>query len=285
MDQFTNGQQPNPLASYYRQPKIYITLPSKGEFYPADSLDLSTNGQYAVYAMSAKDELLFKTPDALLSGQSYVEVIKSCIPAIRDPWKMPSIDMDACLIAIRIATYGESMDVTSNCPSCQEQNTYALNLTNWLEKAQAFQYEATLHIDPLTIHLRPYSYREVTNTSLKTFEQQRIFAVINDENMSDADKIEKFNESFLKITEMTVDTIAGCIRAIETPEGTSQDPVQIREFINNAPTDLFNKLNDHVQSMRNSNEQEPVQVKCTECEHPYELPVTMDQSNFFAQGS
>ena len=76
MDQFTNGQQTNPLASYYRQPKIYITLPSKGEFYPADSLDLSTNGQYAVYAMSAKDELLFKTPDALLSGQSTVEVIK-----------------------------------------------------------------------------------------------------------------------------------------------------------------------------------------------------------------
>jgi hypothetical protein len=35
--------------------------------------------------MTAKDELMFKTPDALLNGQSTVEVVKSCIPAIQDP--------------------------------------------------------------------------------------------------------------------------------------------------------------------------------------------------------
>jgi hypothetical protein len=107
------------LSNWYRQPKIYIRLPSKGEYYAKDALDISTTGDYAVYAMTAKDELMFKTPDALLNGQSTVEVLKSCIPAIQDPWKMPSIDVDAALVAVRIATYGEKMEVSTNCPSCK----------------------------------------------------------------------------------------------------------------------------------------------------------------------
>jgi hypothetical protein len=67
----------NPLANWFRQPKIYVNLPSKGKFYPAGSLDHSSTEEYAVYAMTAKDELMFKTPDAMISGQSTVEVIKS----------------------------------------------------------------------------------------------------------------------------------------------------------------------------------------------------------------
>jgi len=98
----------NPLAGYYRQPKIYLDLPSKGNYYTQGSLDVSEDGRYPVYAMTAKDELMYKTPDALMNGQATVEVIKSCIPSIKDPWKMPSLDVDACLVAIRIATYGSN---------------------------------------------------------------------------------------------------------------------------------------------------------------------------------
>jgi hypothetical protein len=63
--------------------------------------------------MTAKDELMLKTPDALMNGQATVEVIKSCVPSIKNPWHMPSIDIDTILIAIRIATYGENMEFSS----------------------------------------------------------------------------------------------------------------------------------------------------------------------------
>ena len=123
-----NPAKKNPLANWYRQHKIYVKLPSKGKFYKKGALDISANEEYPVYAMTAKDELMFKTPDALLSGQSTVEVIKSCIPAITDPWSMPSIDLDFCLIAIRVATYGESMEVGTDCPHCKASNSYDINL-------------------------------------------------------------------------------------------------------------------------------------------------------------
>jgi len=272
----------NPLSNYFRQPKLYIPLPSKGQFYPEGALDVSSNGEYAVYAMTAKDELMFKTPDALLNGSATTELVKSCVPAIKDAWAMPSIDIDAVLIAIRIATYGETMEVGSSCPMCNHQNDYDVNLLNYLEHVSKFEYNNIVDVDPLTISIRPYSYQEVTKAAIKAMEQQKIINIVNDETMSDEEKMEKFGNSFVKLTEMTVDVIAGCITSIETPEGIVTDAEMIKEFINNAPTDVFNKVNDQIAAMKNSIDVKAQEVSCTECEHKFNITIVMDQTNFFA---
>ena len=277
-----NPAKKNPLANWYRQPKIYVKLPSKGKFYKTGAIDISANEEYPVYAMTAKDELMFKTPDALLSGQSTVEVIKSCIPAMSDPWAMPSIDLDFCLIAIRVATYGESMEVGTDCPHCKASNSYDINLLEWMQVFNNFIFVDTIEIDPLTVHIRPYNYKEITKTSIKTLEQQRLFAVINDEQIGDEEKLEKFGKSFVKITELTVDIIADCITQIETPNGASVDKTQIKEFINNCSKDVFEKIQQHIAGLREQIELKAKDVKCGECEKEFSLPITMDQSNFFA---
>ena len=48
----------------------------------------------------------------------------------------------------------------------------------------------------MTITLRPQTYKEFTQTAIKTFEEPRIAAVINDENMTDE---EKLWESLMKV--------------------------------------------------------------------------------------
>ena len=58
--------KPNLLSSFYRQPKIFIKLPSEGKFYPQAAVDSSATGEYAVYAMTAKDELMLKTPAVIM---------------------------------------------------------------------------------------------------------------------------------------------------------------------------------------------------------------------------
>lgn len=285
MDQNQSLKKINPLSNYFRQPKIFVKLPSNGKYYPNGALDKSSTGEYPVYAMTAKDELMFKTPDALLSGQSTVEVIKSCIPAITDPWNMPSLDVDASLIAIRIATYGEKMDVETNCPHCTAENSYELDLVQWLSTINNFEFQPEIRVEPLTIHVRPYSYRELSQTSLKTLEHQRIFQVINDEDLTDEIKLERFGKSFIKLTELTVDIIAGCVSQIDTPDGSSNDPEQIKEFIHNAPKDLFDMISAHIQDMK-KNIEIPVQhVKCNDCGGEFDMPISMDQSNFFGARS
>jgi hypothetical protein len=283
VDQNTQAKKHNPLSQWFRQPKIFIKLPSNGNYYPPGALDRSSEGDYPVYAMTAKDELMFKTPDALLSGQSTVEVIKSCIPAIQDPWSMPSLDIDASLIAIRVATYGETMDVEANCPHCGHLNDYDIDLVHWLESITAWNFDPRVHVDPLIIHVRPYTYKELSQTSLKTLEHQRIFNVINNDSLSDEEKIDKFGQSFVKLTSLTVDIIAGCVSKISMPDGQEvTDLVQIKEFIHNAPRDVFDAISNHVTEMKRKIELPVQHVKCNECEKEYDMPVTMDQSNFFA---
>ena len=118
----------NPLQKYYRQPSIYIKLPSKGRFYSPEVFEPTTSGEIPILPMTAKDELHFKTPDAMMNGQATVDVIKSCVPNLIDPWKMVNYDTDAVLLAIRIATFGETMDVTYNVPGADEQQTSTVNL-------------------------------------------------------------------------------------------------------------------------------------------------------------
>jgi hypothetical protein len=69
----------NPLQQYFRQPKIFINLPSQGIYSKEGSIQGEVNNM-PVYGMTGMDEIIVKTPDALLSGESTVKVVQSCCP-------------------------------------------------------------------------------------------------------------------------------------------------------------------------------------------------------------
>jgi hypothetical protein len=284
MDQFQKSN--NPLAAFFRQPKIYINLPSKGRFYPEGSLQKSDTGDYPVFAMTAKDELLFKTPDALLNGSATVEVIKSCVPAIIDPWKMPSIDLDAVLIAIRLATYGAEMDVTTSCPACNEEEDKAADLRQLLDNLRDLEFTEKIEISSeMTIFIKPMAYAEISKASIKTMEQQRIFSIVNDENISDEDKVKMFQVSFVKLTDITIDVVAECISKVETSQGSTTDAAFIKEFLSNTERTVFDKINEQVKSMQVKSKMKALDTTCGACGHPYKLEISFDQSDFFGNGS
>ena len=280
-----SGAKSSPLSAYYRQPKVYVSLPSGGSFYPEGALDKSDDGKYAVYSMTAKDELMFKTPDALLSGQSTVAVINSCIPSIKDPWHMPTIDLDAVLVAIRISTYGEEMDIDTNCPKCKEEQRYGFNLTKYLDELAQFKYVDSFQVGELTFHIRPYTYKEFTKRTLARIEQEKIFNIINNNDMSDEEKVDRFGVSFVKLTELTVESIADVVKQIDTPQGSETDPVEIRNFIINANKDIFETLSQSLNAMKAQLDLKVKNATCDKCEHKFDITVTMDQANFFGARS
>jgi len=281
------NKKTNPLQKYFRQPKIYLTLPSGGQFYPAGSLEVSESGEYPVFPMTARDEIMIKTPDALLNGEATVEVIKSCIPAIKNPWDMPAMDLDACLIAIRIATYGEKMEVSIKVPVIGEEKDFDLDLRVMLDQFSNVNYNREVEVNGMKVLLRPLSYAEFTETSRKTFEEQRIFKVLNDSNISEGDKLSTFNESFKKLTDLTMLTLEKSIAEIQVEDETVSDKEFIREFIQNSDKTLFEKVSDHVEQERSKFQVKPLIVDATPEElekgvpATYEVPVTFDQSSFF----
>lgn len=277
----------NPLKAFYRQPKLYLTLPSQGKFYPDGALEVSETGEYPVFSMTAKDELTFKTPDALINGQSTVDVIQSCIPAIKNAWAMPSLDLDAALIAIRIATYGEMMSVSTTVPGVNEEKEFQVDLRTLLEGLLSATFEDTVYVGELTVKLRPLTYKEFTQSALKTFEEQRVFNLVNDENLSEEDKIARFNTSFKKLTELTVGMIISSIVSIEVGDTVVTNPHQIKEFIENADKNFYKSLTDHIEQQKKKFAIKPlqVQVDAEDVERgapaTFEVPITFDQAHFF----
>ena len=281
----------NPLSKYFRQSKLYISLPSQGKHYPAGAIDFPESGEVEVYSMTAKDELSFKTPDALLNGQATVEVIQSCIPGIKDAWIMPSIDIDAALVAIRMATYGEMLTMTTKVPVTGEEREYELNLRDVLDNFSNLVYENVVQVNDLTIHLRPLTYQEFTKNALKTFEEQRIFNLVNDESISDEDKLQAFTNSFTKLTQLTVDMIVQGIDKIIAGEEEVTNRLHIQDFMKNADKEFFNRVMDHLNEQKEKYTIKPMEVRSTPediangAPATFLIPITFDQSNFFASGS
>jgi hypothetical protein len=279
----------NPLKRYYRQPQISIQLPSRERYYPADVVQKTTTGEHPVLPMTAMDELAFRTPDSMMNGQASVDVIKSCIPTIVDPWKLVNYDIDTVLIAIRIASYGETMDITSTVPVINESITHTVNLPQMLDQIRKDQItdQCTLQ-DGLTIQVKPLTYRQITESQLKTFEQQRIYAQVSQSQMTAEEKTRRFTESFRILSELNMSLLIDNIEKITLPLGESvNDKEQIKQFIQNADAKTIRELENKLADIRQQGSIKPVRIKATEeqikagAPATYEVPITFDNANFF----
>jgi len=288
MPENAQTQGVNPLQKYFRQAKNYVRLPSGGKYYPAGTLDMPPIGELPVFAMTAKDEITFKTPDALMNGQATVDVIQSCVPNIKNAWFMPSIDLDAVLIAIRIATYGEKMDVNVTLPNTDIKRDYSMDLRQALDDLLLGNFDSTLQVGAMTINLRPLNYREFTNGAVKTFEEQRIYSIVNDDKIDDKDKLAMFQKSFSKLTDLTISMAVQGITSIQVDGVTVTDAKHIEEFISNTEKNVFTAIMEHMKKQRESFSIRPLKVNSLPDDikagapATFEVPVTFDQSNFFA---
>jgi len=280
----------NPLAGFMRQPKIYIRLPSGGEFWPAGSLDKTENGEYAVYSMTAKDELMLKVPDALMNGQAVTSVIEHCVPAIKNAWHVPNIDLDVILIAIRIATYGETMTVPVVLGDSTDLE-YGLNLNLLMDTLMGqIKWETAISVSPdLTVHIRPINYKQMTESALKTFETQRIFDAVSNQDLPDAEKAKVFNESFDKLNQITIGIVNNSVFAIESSAGTTDNPKHIQEFMENTDKEIFDVVKKQIEIQRENNSIKPLKIQTTDqmreagvTEAEIEIPLVFDASYFFA---
>ena len=275
----------NPLSQYFRQPSIYIKLPSQGQNYAQGSLDMPVNGELPVYPMTAIDEITYRTPDALFNGQATVNVIQSCLPNIKDAWAVPSIDLDTILIAIRIASYGHDMDFTTTCPKCKDTSERAVDLRNMLGSLRAPDYNARIAHGDLEIYFRPLSYKNLNDNSQLQFEQQKLLQVIPDSTISEADKMTALTKAFKQLTEITVRSLSISITTIKTPQALVTEQPYIEEFLKNCNRDLFNQIRDHVLKLREQSELQPLRIKCEACNNEYEQSLTLDMASFFAPAS
>jgi hypothetical protein len=272
-----------------RQPKIFIKLPSGGQYWEPGSIDVPENGEFAVYSMTAKDELMLKVPDALMNGQAVVDVIQHCMPNIKNAWKAPNLDLDAILIAIRIATYGEKMTIPLRIND-DIDNEYTLDLRIVLDSLQnQISWDPVVPINQdITVYVKPLNYKVMTDSALQTFETQKIIQLVSDDAIPEEQKLAAFKDSFAKLNQMTIGVINNSVFKIESSQGTTSDPKHIQEFMANADKTVFDKVKSHIDALRVNNSIKPLKITTTPemraagvVEDEIEYPLQFDPTNFF----
>lgn len=270
----------NPLRQYFRRPSVYITLPSRGKGYDPSALTMPDNGELPVYPMTAIDEITLRTPDALFNGTAVADVIKSCIPNIKDPWQLTTSDLDAVLIGIRAAGGDNTIDVSTTCPSCKETNTYGVNLLNVLTTLKLGDYDKKLDINNLSIKFKPMTYAEMNSAAIGQFDVQKSFAEI--EKIEDEkQKIAATQIAIKTITDITMQLVAQSIEFIETPESAVTEKDYILDFLRNCDSNMYQTIRDYNTTLKSSTEIKPLDIQCAGCSHEYKQPFTLNASDFF----
>lgn len=287
----------NPLKGFMRTPALYITLPSDAKFYEEGTIAFDRNNELAVYPMTAQDEMLSRSPDALLNGDAVYKTMASCVPGIIKPLLITAKDAQAVLTAIRCATYGEVQEMAQACPECGAENKYELNLRNVLAGIEPYtQFETFKTNNGLEITITPITYDATLATSRFTFENAQMLAnisTLSNEKLTLEEQqaqMEVFRGSFAKLSMLNLKILRDSISKItikSAAEGTQDtvvtDKEHIDEFLRNCDSKTSKQIEEVVTTFNNSLASEKIEATCQECEHKWESPLEFDPVSFFTE--
>lgn len=275
--------QNNPLKQYFRRPSVYFKLPSGGKNYEPGSLEIPENGELPVFPMTAIDEISVRTPDALFNGNAVADMIRSCVPNIKEPWKLNSNDLDAILIAIRAATGQGTIDINTVCPSCKEEFGYSLNLLSVLATMKYGDYDKVFEVNDLKIKFKPLTYKQMTEVITKQFDIQKTYGSLSNNAQEDPEDLQKkAYEGLKQITQLTMDVLAMAIEYIQTPDFLVEEKEYIRDFLGNCDGNLYTTIRDYNTKLKLDTQIKPLDIKCNKCGHEYKQEYSLNPADFFA---
>lgn len=254
----------NPLTSFFRKSKLSLQLPSKGRWYPHESLILDNNGGVEVFAMTASDDIKFRTGDITQSGKSTYDLIRSCLPGILNPGIIPSVDIDHIWLAIRLASYGPEFEFKVTVPGTNLTRTVKLDIKNLLTEKFSENWDNELSIEDengqkLTINITPITLENLFSTNKNITRQKKVLnkSFDQDENIIDDNS---FLNTVNELTNTAIELLCSSIQTLsfEDADGKGftldasnpQERKQIDNTIQNLDVEYFNAIRDHLEKQR-----------------------------------
>ena len=272
----------NPLIQAYRKPALFIPLPSRGEYYTTKP-KLSIDNELAVYAMTARDELITKTPDALFNGEATISLIKSCCPDIEDPESMPVSDLLVILVGIRQDSYGKEIDLDVKCPKCEYDNQLQLDANVMLSKISNTPIDKSVTLpSDFKIICNPYTLKDRTMLQVQQIKQNKMIQGLASDVHDDVTRQELFGKTFVEIAELTVDLITNCIISVQGKDtDVINDKETIREWLQSITKNDYESIRSKVEELSESGLETKFTANCQDCGHTWKTAVDLDIANFF----
>lgn len=276
----------NPLKGYLRSPKLYVLLPSAGKFSNIESIS-DVSQELPIYPLTSMDEIMLRNPDALLNGESMTKVITSCT-GIQNPYELTANDVDVILLAIRYATYGNELEITTPCPDCSATVEKIVEIEPILESITVLEghYKVTLD-NNLQCSLKPYTLRDSQKAALSAFrETSELNTLIN----AEADEISKlitFNKSFQAMADLNIEILSNAVMKViipktdDTEEITVTDNKHIEEWVRGISKQHADVIIDELNIINELGIQREVDATCEKCNNEFKTKIEFNPSNFF----
>lgn len=308
----TSENKENPLGKLIRQPKIYIKLPSNGRF-SKDKINFTATQEVPVRALTARDNLLNKNPDALLNGDAVENAIKSCVPEIQNIKELPMNDIDAILVAIRYASAGDKLSYTIKCPKCGEETKVELSIRTILGAAteipelNSVKFSEMIEDEEVEIEivLKPYTFENQTRAVIADFDSQKRLnlissmykanipdGVIDEEKLNKSNELDKIvkdqmREIFKNMADLTLSLVIDSITQInmvskKTGTKIITEKEFIKEYIWAFGEEKYDVLKEKMKEVMSYGVNKKISIVCgnEKCQHAWEEEVGYDQSNF-----
>jgi len=281
----------NPLQDYLRSPKLYINLPSEGKFTTVDTISKISN-ELPIFPLTSMDETFLRNPDALLNGESLVRVIQSCT-GIKDVYELSANDVDVILLAIRYATYGNDLEITSSCPECQNVDEITVSIEPILESIESLAdvYTVTLE-NGLVCYVKPYTFKDSQTAALAAFKETSELNTLINSDADDLARLATFNKSFQAMAELNVDILSNAVSKVVIPstEKDTEDTVvtnksHITEWVRGISKNDADIIIDELNIINELGVTRSIDTKCSKCEHEYESKLEFNPASFFETGS
>lgn len=274
----------NPLSQYFRGQPIYIKLPSCGFYCEKGDIETNATGEIAVYPMTTGDELLLKSPDALINGESVAKIIQSCAPSIRNVYSLPAPDIEALLLAIKQATYDNQIDFETACPECGKMNEFSVSIEWALSTMDHLEPDIEVDLrSGLKVKIKPYTYASSVKLAVMAFNESKFLQMLTEDDLTDEEKAGKASESYTKAVKLTVDLMAESIISVYDKNNKliTNEPPHILEWVRNLNRGDAKLIEEAIKNLTDTGVAKEVEIKCDGCEHEWKTKIEYDPSNFF----
>lgn len=312
----------NPLLRRFNHmPPETFRLPSGGVFYTNGELDDEViNGEVEVHPMTAIDEITIKSPDMMYQGTAIEKVFSRCIPQVLKPLELLTKDMDYLLVCLRIVTYGETLDLTWECPpTCEvrqereaEEARLKEKLSKEMEKGNLGKNEQNNQpmnprfdgggeredeVEQKVITIGPKSYSVNLNDFLKktkplsisdkfTFQLKTGERVeLQPSTYKDFSYIMQQNaQSMDNLEDVYTFVISATLSAIKSVNGV-RNKDQIREWLEMCEAPVLSTIQDHMPVVNEWGTEFTHTFKCDECGKEFPVEVPLNPISFFSAPS
>jgi hypothetical protein len=298
-------------------PDVSIAIPTIGYWYSGRNIlkeDINPK-DLQVYSVGVMAELNYRDPWMLVSGKALPNLLKQICPDVLDPTKLCDVDIEAILLASRIASYGTDMVVRHTCQmetekgqgkgkkkikeKCGFMNEIKIDLQKFIMRYAPFDEEgSTVSMDMFSmelpalgqkIDLMPMPYDRSLKVIKNSLVAEQGFDSLGDLTLTQfittPEKIDQYASLFDMTSDATVEAIVSSIVCVYKRSGEAVfDKEEIRQWVLGIPLDNSTMVRERIKEISELLQDIPkVDYTCSQCKQKGSMYLHMDPQRLFTQ--